>query len=44
MRDVAALLETPLHTCYARLYAARTELAIALRRAGHHGPSEGGGA
>jgi RNA polymerase sigma-70 factor, ECF subfamily len=40
MRDVAALLATPLHTCYARLYAARAELAVALRRAGH----EGGGA
>jgi RNA polymerase sigma-70 factor (ECF subfamily) len=40
MRDVAALLEAPLHTCYARLYAARAELAVLLRRAGH----EGGGA
>ena len=40
MRDVAALLETPLHTCYARLYAARSELAALLRRAGH----DGGGA
>lgn len=40
MRDVAALLETPLHTCYARLYAAREELAVLLRRAGH----DGGGA
>jgi RNA polymerase sigma-70 factor (ECF subfamily) len=37
MRDVAALLEAPLHTCYARLYAARAELAVLLRRAGHEG-------
>jgi len=37
MRDVAALLDAPLHTCYARLYAARAELAVLLRRAGHDG-------
>jgi RNA polymerase sigma-70 factor (ECF subfamily) len=37
MREIAVLLEAPLHTCYARLYAARTELAAILRRAGHDG-------
>jgi RNA polymerase sigma-70 factor (ECF subfamily) len=37
MREVAALLAAPLHTCYARLYAARNELAALLRRAGHDG-------
>ena len=37
MREIAALLEAPLHTCYARLYAARAELATMLKRAGHDG-------
>lgn len=32
MRDVAAALELPLPTAYARLYAARAELAAELRR------------
>jgi RNA polymerase sigma-70 factor, ECF subfamily len=43
MRDVAALLAAPLHTCYARLYAARAELAVMLRRAGHDAGHDGGG-
>jgi RNA polymerase sigma-70 factor (ECF subfamily) len=32
MREVAALLDVPLHTAYGRLYAAREELAAELRR------------
>jgi RNA polymerase sigma-70 factor (ECF subfamily) len=32
MREIAALLDVPLHTAYGRLYAAREELAAALRR------------
>ena len=32
MREVANALELPLHTAYARLYAARSELGATLRR------------
>jgi len=32
MREVAAVLDVPLHTAYGRLYAARRELAAALKR------------
>jgi RNA polymerase sigma-70 factor, ECF subfamily len=37
MPEIAQLLEAPLHTCYSRLYAARTLLAAKLRRLGHSG-------
>ncbi len=37
MAEIAGLLEVPVQTCYSRLYAARAQLAAALRRSDERG-------